>query len=360
MGHVLEAPAPVAHCRTCSARSGSPRRRASSARSSASCRRRFRAASEARSSTSTSTTSSTRRISGPRTSWRRSSGSSFFLVVVDCREARRAPSAGAARMSAPESVVSLAGVTKTFAAGGVTALRRHRPRCRAGRVHLADRPVGMRQVDLAPGDRRPDPADSAGVALVNGKPAPRARLDRDYGIVFQAAVLYDWRTVAKNIALPLELLKWDQAKRNARVAEMVELVELTGFESHYPVAALGRDAAARRDRPRALVLARPPADGRAVRRPRRDDARAPESGAAPDLGRDGLDRRLRDALDLRGGLPLDARRRDVTAARPDRRGCPIDLQQPARRGDAGGSALLRARDRGTRAVACGREDGSPE
>ena len=70
--------------------------------------------------------------------------------------------------------------------------------------------------------------------LVNGKPAPRARLDRDYGIVFQAAVLYDWRTVAKNIALPLELLKWDRGKRNARVAEMVELVELTGFESHYP------------------------------------------------------------------------------------------------------------------------------
>src|SRR4029079_12766090 len=75
---------------------------------------------------------------------------------------------------------------------------------------------------------------SAGVALVNGKPAPRARRDRDYGIVFQAAVLYDWRTVAKNIALPLELLKWDRGKRNARVAEMVELVELTGFEGHYP------------------------------------------------------------------------------------------------------------------------------
>ena len=45
---------------------------------------------------------------------------------------------------------------------------------------------------------------------MNGKPARRARLDRDYGIVFQAAVLYDWRTVAKNIALPLELLGWDR------------------------------------------------------------------------------------------------------------------------------------------------------
>jgi len=75
---------------------------------------------------------------------------------------------------------------------------------------------------------------SFGAVLVNGKPALRARLDRDYGIVFQAAVLYDWRTVAKNIALPLELLKWDRVRRNARVAEMLDLVELTGFESHYP------------------------------------------------------------------------------------------------------------------------------
>ena len=45
---------------------------------------------------------------------------------------------------------------------------------------------------------------------VNGKPARQARRDHDYGIVFQDAVLYDWRTVAKNIALPLELAGWDQ------------------------------------------------------------------------------------------------------------------------------------------------------
>ena len=50
---------------------------------------------------------------------------------------------------------------------------------------------------------------------VNGKPAHQARLDRDYGIVFQDAVLFDWRTVSKNIALPLEMLGWDRAKRQA-------------------------------------------------------------------------------------------------------------------------------------------------
>jgi NitT/TauT family transport system ATP-binding protein len=52
--------------------------------------------------------------------------------------------------------------------------------------------------------------------------------------VFQDAVLYDWRTVAKNIALPLEMLGWDRKRRAERVDEMLGLVELTGFEGHRP------------------------------------------------------------------------------------------------------------------------------
>ena len=47
-------------------------------------------------------------------------------------------------------------------------------------------------------------------------------------------MLYDWRTVARNVALPLEMLGWDRARRRARVAEMLELVELQGFESSRP------------------------------------------------------------------------------------------------------------------------------
>src|SRR5213075_856014 len=58
---------------------------------------------------------------------------------------------------------------------------------------------------------------TAGAVQVNGKPAERARRDHEYGIVFQDAVLYDWRTVAKNISLPLELLGWSRSKRNTRV-----------------------------------------------------------------------------------------------------------------------------------------------
>jgi NitT/TauT family transport system ATP-binding protein len=75
---------------------------------------------------------------------------------------------------------------------------------------------------------------TSGKAIVNGKPARQARIDRDYGIVFQDAVLYDWRTVAKNIVLPLELARWDRRRRAAKVKEMLELVELTGFENHHP------------------------------------------------------------------------------------------------------------------------------
>ena len=75
---------------------------------------------------------------------------------------------------------------------------------------------------------------TAGTAQVNGKPAERARRDHEYGIVFQDAVLYDWRTVSKNIALPLELARWDRRRRADKVKEMLELVELNGFEDHYP------------------------------------------------------------------------------------------------------------------------------
>jgi NitT/TauT family transport system ATP-binding protein len=73
-----------------------------------------------------------------------------------------------------------------------------------------------------------------GTVTVNGKTARQARRDRDYGIVFQDPVLYDWRTVAKNIGLPLELAGWSRQKRSERVKEMLALVELSSFERHHP------------------------------------------------------------------------------------------------------------------------------
>ncbi|MEX0625938.1 MAG: ABC transporter ATP-binding protein [Chloroflexota bacterium] len=75
---------------------------------------------------------------------------------------------------------------------------------------------------------------SGGVVTVNGKPAHQARIDRDYGMVFQAPVLFEWRTVEENVRLPLELTTQDRAARDARVREMLALVELTDFARHHP------------------------------------------------------------------------------------------------------------------------------
>ena len=75
---------------------------------------------------------------------------------------------------------------------------------------------------------------SGGTVEVNGKPAGRARLDRDYGMVFQSPTLFEWRKVADNVRLPLELFGYDRATQAERTREMLELVGLTDFADHYP------------------------------------------------------------------------------------------------------------------------------
>jgi NitT/TauT family transport system ATP-binding protein len=132
-----------------------------------------------------------------------------------------------------EAVVSISGLSKVFARGGVTALQDIDLDIRKGEFVSLIGPSGCGKSTLLRivGDIT---EPSAGNVVVNGKPARRARLDRDYGIVFQSPVLYDWRTVAKNIALPLEMLGWERARRGRRVEEMLDLVELTSFEGYYP------------------------------------------------------------------------------------------------------------------------------
>ena len=75
---------------------------------------------------------------------------------------------------------------------------------------------------------------TTGTVTVNGKTAERARLDRDYGMVFQAPVLFDWRTVQKNVELPLEIIGRSKAEREAKAREMLDLVELSEFTDHQP------------------------------------------------------------------------------------------------------------------------------
>jgi len=75
---------------------------------------------------------------------------------------------------------------------------------------------------------------SSGEVRLKGKPAHRARLDRDYGIVFQNPVLYDWRTVEKNVQLPLEVVHAPREERELRTLEMLRLVGLNEFGDYHP------------------------------------------------------------------------------------------------------------------------------
>jgi NitT/TauT family transport system ATP-binding protein len=75
---------------------------------------------------------------------------------------------------------------------------------------------------------------TGGALTVNGKSAREARANREYGMVFQAPVLFDWRTVVKNVELPLEVMRVPSGERAAKAREMLKLVELEKFEKHYP------------------------------------------------------------------------------------------------------------------------------
>jgi len=75
---------------------------------------------------------------------------------------------------------------------------------------------------------------TGGDIQVNGVPPEAARQARGYGYVFQAAGLYPWRTIARNVSLPLEIMGLDRSTRKERVARNLELVNLQGFEKKYP------------------------------------------------------------------------------------------------------------------------------
>jgi NitT/TauT family transport system ATP-binding protein len=132
-----------------------------------------------------------------------------------------------------DPVVSLRGVRKQFARGQVVALEGIDLEVQPREFVSLIGPSGCGKSTMLRivGDLI---EPTAGEVVVHGKTPRRARLDRDYGIVFQDPVLYDWRNVARNIGLPLEMLGWDRRRRAERVREMLELVELTGFEHHHP------------------------------------------------------------------------------------------------------------------------------
>jgi NitT/TauT family transport system ATP-binding protein len=135
-------------------------------------------------------------------------------------------------------VVEIADVSKVFAtrgsgSGRVQALSGIDLTVRAGEFVSLIGPSGCGKSTLLRivGDLT---SPSSGTVTVNGKPARQARLDRDYGMVFQAPILFDWRTVQGNVELPLEVNGTPRAERSRRAVEHLELVDLTDFSGHYP------------------------------------------------------------------------------------------------------------------------------
>lgn len=73
-----------------------------------------------------------------------------------------------------------------------------------------------------------------GVIKIAGMTPKEIRLQQKFGIVFQSPVLFDWRTVKKNVELPLEIMYYSKEDRSKRADEMLEMVGLSDFANHYP------------------------------------------------------------------------------------------------------------------------------
>ncbi len=75
---------------------------------------------------------------------------------------------------------------------------------------------------------------TSGTLFVNGMTPDEARRRRSYGYVFQAPALYAWRTVERNVMLPLEIMRLPSAERRERARRYLELVGLGAVARRFP------------------------------------------------------------------------------------------------------------------------------
>lgn len=73
---------------------------------------------------------------------------------------------------------------------------------------------------------------AAGKIYIDGHLLNKPR--REVGFVFQAPSLLPWRTVLRNVTLPLEIQKQNGLSAKEKALELLELVGLLGFENAYP------------------------------------------------------------------------------------------------------------------------------
>jgi NitT/TauT family transport system ATP-binding protein len=149
--------------------------------------------------------------------------------------AHAAPTRSALTRAAPEPIIVVDRVTKTFDVGG-TATHALDPVSLAvapGEFISIIGPSGCGKSTLLRivGDLI---EPSSGALIVKGKTPRQARLDRDYGIVFQTPVLYEWRSVIRNVELPLEVMGRPRREAADRADALLQLVGLGAFRNHYP------------------------------------------------------------------------------------------------------------------------------
>jgi NitT/TauT family transport system ATP-binding protein len=155
------------------------------------------------------------------------------LVARPAMEETRAPPASMANPANP--VIDIRGLSLTFvtADGPVEALSNVDLRIDEGDFVSLIGPSGCGKTTLMRVIADLEQPTS-GTLSVNGTSPERARRDRQYGYVFQTPALLPWRTVEKNLMLPLELMGLDKKERQARAKRYLELVNLSGFERKFP------------------------------------------------------------------------------------------------------------------------------
>jgi NitT/TauT family transport system ATP-binding protein len=154
---------------------------------------------------------------------------------MDVSAAPRLKPDGGGKAPAPEAAIEINGLSLSFdtADGPVQAVSNVGLTVARGEFVSFIGPSGCGKTTLlrAVADLE---APTAGSIRVNGLSPSQARASRAYGYVFQAPALYPWRTVARNIALPLEIMGFPRKERDARVEKGLELVNLAGFGAKYP------------------------------------------------------------------------------------------------------------------------------
>jgi NitT/TauT family transport system ATP-binding protein len=137
-------------------------------------------------------------------------------------------------MTTPDGI-SLSGVDKIFEGRGrtVEALRDVTLHCPPASFTALIGPSGCGKstaLRIALGLETAD----AGDVLINGEPPVVAARSGKTGVAFQDSALLPWRSVRRNVEMPLEVIGLNRKAHAAQVQAMIELVGLKGFENSLP------------------------------------------------------------------------------------------------------------------------------